>query len=72
MTFVRQLVVNYKYLDLLVDDLLLLLVADMLLLGVLQESLILLGSVHFLELLTLLLETQTWTPNIKFTCKQGK
>ena len=34
----------------------LLLVEDMLLLGVLQESLILLGSVQFLELLTLLLE----------------
>lgn len=36
------------------EDLLLLLVEDMLLLGVLQESLILLGSIHFLELLTLL------------------
>ena len=43
----------------------LLLVEDMLLLGVLQESLILLGSVHFLELLTLLLKTQTTTPYIR-------
>lgn len=34
----------------------LLLVQDMLLLGVLQEFLILLDSIHFLELLTLLLE----------------
>ena len=50
-----------SYLDLLVEDLLLLLVEDMLLLGVLQESLILLGSIHFLALLTLLLKTQTWT-----------
>lgn len=55
---------RFKYLDLLVEDLLLLLVEDMLLLGVLQESLILLGSIHFLELLTLLLETQTQTPQI--------
>ena len=45
-----------SYLDLLVEDLLLLLVEDMLLLSVLQESLILLGSIHFLELLTLLLK----------------
>lgn len=45
---------SFVYLDLLVEDLLLLLVEDMLLLGVLQEALILLGSVHFLELLTLL------------------
>lgn len=37
---------------------LLLLVEDMLLLGVLQEPLILLGGVHFLKLLALLLETQ--------------
>lgn len=39
----------------------LLLVEDMLLLRVLQESLILLGSIHFLELLTLLLKTHTHT-----------
>lgn len=53
----HPVVTNIPYLDLLVEDLLLLLVEDMLLLGVLQESLILLSSIHFLELFTLLLET---------------
>lgn len=56
-----------SYLDLLVEDLLLLLVEDMLLLSVLQESLILLGSIHFLELLTLLLKKPP--QNIKSTYK---
>lgn len=46
-----------RYLDLLVEDLLLLLVEDVLLLGVLQEALVLLGGVHFLQLLALLQET---------------
>lgn len=48
-----------QYLDLLVKDLLLLLVQDVLLLGVLEEALILLGSILLLELLTLLAQTQT-------------
>lgn len=48
------------------EDLLLLLVEDMLLLGVLQESLILLSSIHFLELFTLLLERRA-LPNILVT-----
>lgn len=44
----------WTYLDLLVEDLLLLLVQDMLLLGVLQKLLILLSSIFFLKLLTFL------------------
>lgn len=49
-----------RYLDLLVKDLLLLLVQYVLLLGVLKEAFILLGSILLLELLTLLFHTQTW------------
>lgn len=56
-----------KYLDLLVEDLLLLLVEDVLLLGVLQKPLIWLDSIHFLELLALLLE-QNPKPNAQATC----
>lgn len=48
-----------RYLDLLVKDLLLLLVQNVLLLGVLKEAFILLGSILLLELLTLLFHTQT-------------
>lgn len=44
------------YLDLLVEDLLLLLVQDVLLLGVLQKLLVLLSSILLLKLLTFLRE----------------
>ncbi|TNN28435.1 hypothetical protein EYF80_061416 [Liparis tanakae] len=53
------------YLDLLVEDLLLLLVEDVLLLRVLQEALVLLGGVDLLELLALLCGHQTPPPNIR-------
>lgn len=56
MTGLALSVAQRQSLNLLVKDLLLLLVQDVLLLGVLEEALILLGSILLLELLTLLLE----------------
>lgn len=59
-----KLFVSFRYLDLLVEDLLLLLVEDVLLLSVLEEAFVLLGSILFLKLLALLFQKHrrvTWS-----------